>query len=129
MLLGNSQNLQDGGKININDYRELCARALGVGTKISYSPGASFQVITRIAPTDSVGATQNDRTQRNGCRGESCIRPSGGANVAGDHKDRPYGTHANSLGRIIQAFKSITTHQYVVGVKNNGWLSFPGRFW
>jgi len=70
----------------------------------------------------------------NDCRGESCIRP--GSNIRpdvagekGDHKDRPYGTADNSLGRVIQAFKSLTTHTYVNGVNNHGWQPFPGRLW
>ncbi|MCD6336222.1 MAG: hypothetical protein J7M27_13010 [Candidatus Latescibacteria bacterium] len=47
----------------------------------------------------------------------------------GDHKDRPYGTLPGTLGRIVQAFKSITTHQYIRGVKQNGWPPFPGKLW
>lgn len=76
-------------------------------------------------------------------RGESCIRPGSDirpdvADVAGekgdhirkgDHKDRPYGTADNSLGRVIQAFKSLTTHTYVSGVNNHGWQPFTGRLW
>ena len=34
-----------------------------------------------------------------------------------------------SLGRIIQAFKSITTHEYIKNVKQNGWAPFPGKLW
>jgi putative transposase len=87
-------------------------------------------------------------------RGESCIRPREFGNniiltnghgcgdhshvidhghVQGDHKDRPYttpnGTKDGSLGRIVQAFKSITTHEYIVGVKNNRWPQFNGKLW
>lgn len=47
----------------------------------------------------------------------------------GDHKDRPYGTADNSLGRVIQAFKSLTTHTYINGVNNHGWHPIPGRLW
>ncbi len=63
-------------------------------------------------------------------RGESCIRPCVQADhKEGDHKDRPYGTTKNSIGRIIQAFKSITTHQYTIGVKQQGWPPYAGRIW
>lgn len=75
-------------------------------------------------------------------RGESRIRPGGvgGDDGLGDHKDRPYdvgrdvggrprGTLARSLGRVVQGFKSITTHEYIVGVKEQGWTAFPGRLW
>ena len=33
------------------------------------------------------------------------------------------------LGDIIGAFKSITTHQYIQGVKQDGWQSFDGKLW
>jgi putative transposase len=77
-------------------------------------------------------------------RGESChpprarrgIRPEGlGDGELGDeHEVRPYGrpgrgTAARSLGRVIQAFKSMTTHAYVQGVKHRGWSRFEGRLW
>jgi hypothetical protein len=48
---------------------------------------------------------------------------------SGDHEDRPYGTMAGSLGRTIQAFKSTTTHEYVLGIRRRGWASFHGRLW
>jgi len=34
-----------------------------------------------------------------------------------------------TLGDIIGAFKSLTTHEYIMGVKNNGWKSFDKRLW
>jgi len=64
------------------------------------------------------------------CRGESRIRPGDyHESNLGDHKDRPYGTTAGSVGRIIQAFKSIVTHEYVVGVRQNRYPPFHGRLW
>jgi REP element-mobilizing transposase RayT len=87
----------------------------------------------------------------NDCRGESCIRPVcirptcirpvsvGNADGhiedenQGEHKVRPYvhpnGTDENSLGRVIQALKSLTTHTYVTGVKESNWPPFPGKLW
>lgn len=59
-------------------------------------------------------------------RGESCIRPD---DSMGDHQDRPYGTATNSIGRIIQAYKSITTNKNILGVKKNDWRPFPRRLW
>jgi len=47
----------------------------------------------------------------------------------GDHKDRPYGTTTGSLGRILQAFKSTTTHEYVMDVRHRGLAPFRGRLW
>ncbi len=47
----------------------------------------------------------------------------------GDHKDRPYGTLPGTVGRVVQAFKSITTHEYTRGVKQCGWPRFKGKIW
>ncbi len=52
----------------------------------------------------------------------------------GDHKDRPYevismGTKEGSVGRIVQAFKSISTNQYGEGVRIHDWPTFPGKLW
>lgn len=46
-----------------------------------------------------------------------------------DYQDRPQGTLPNTLGRIIQAFKSLTTCEYVKGVRQYGWSPFPQRLW
>ena len=63
-------------------------------------------------------------------RGESCIRPNPHNRPnQGDHKDRPYGTWAGTIGRIMQTFKSTTTHEYIIGVRQYGWFSFPGKLW
>jgi len=62
---------------------------------------------------------------------ESCIRPplNGEHENQGEHKVRPYGTPAGSVGRIVQAFKSMTTNAYIHGVNEHGWPPFPGRLW
>ena len=43
--------------------------------------------------------------------------------------ERPNGTSTGSIGRIIQAFKSITTNNYIQNVQQHGWLPFPGKLW
>jgi REP element-mobilizing transposase RayT len=79
-------------------------------------------------------------------RGESCIRPpathpqnimhfdQGDRLDRGEHKVRPYGkrprgTGEGSMGRIVQAFKSMTTHQYLQGIREYGWQPFSGKLW
>jgi hypothetical protein len=64
-------------------------------------------------------------------RDESCIRPdySIADHGEGDHKDRPYGTESNSIGRIIQAYKSITTNKYISCGKKNNWKPVIRRLW
>jgi len=55
--------------------------------------------------------------------------------VDGEHKVRPYGegrprgTLPGTISRIIQALKSITTNEYIVGVRQNSWTPFQGRLW
>lgn len=34
-----------------------------------------------------------------------------------------------TLGDVTGAYKSITTNHYIIGVKQNGWPSFPGKLW
>jgi REP-associated tyrosine transposase len=77
-----------------------------------------------------------------GRRGEPCVRPNDkprvhsvnneygkGDPTKGEHKVRPYGTRPDSLGRIVQGFKSKTTHEYIGGVKQKGWTPFSGKLW
>ncbi len=53
----------------------------------------------------------------------------------GDHKDRPYlagrpkGTVPNSVGRAVQAFKSLTTRRYIEKVRADRWTRYEGRLW
>src|SRR5262249_43007646 len=41
----------------------------------------------------------------------------------------PKGTLLGTIGRIIQAFKSISTHEYTIEVKERGWAPFQGKLW
>ncbi|MCJ7524623.1 MAG: transposase [Candidatus Aminicenantes bacterium] len=71
------------------------------------------------------------------CRGEPCVRPEPCIHPRslddhieeGEHEVRPYGTESGSLGRIIQAYKSITTHNYIQQMKNFHWPEFQKRLW
>ena len=36
---------------------------------------------------------------------------------------------APTLGEIVAAFKSITTNEYIRGVKQHDWPSSPGKLW
>ena len=47
--------------------------------------------------------------------------------VIGEHTS---GEHTGSpLHRVIQWFKTMTTNEYIRGVKQYGWAPFPGRLW
>ncbi len=50
-------------------------------------------------------------------RGEPCVRPET------DNISLP------PLGKFIQAFKSLTTNGYILGVKQQGWKEFPDKLW
>ncbi|MBM3190823.1 MAG: transposase [Chloroflexi bacterium] len=43
--------------------------------------------------------------------------------------ERPLGTLAGSLGRILQVLKALTTRAYIRGVREEGWPPFEGRLW
>lgn len=53
------------------------------------------------------------------------------APLVGAHtlSDRTVHTHAKTLGKIVGTFKSITTHQYAIGVKQQNWTPFSGKLW
>jgi putative transposase len=76
--------------------------------------------------------------------GDHRDRPYGDANRRGDLYDRPAdetipgfvreyqhpkGTADGSLGRIIQLFKTVTTHEYIRGVHDLSWPPFEKRLW
>ena len=48
---------------------------------------------------------------------------------AGNEPRKASGTLPGTIGRILQAFKSISTHAYTQGVKHQGWSPFTGRLW
>jgi len=40
------------------------------------------------------------------------------------------GEHTGSpIHRVVQWFKTMTTNEYIRGVKQNGWQPFPGKLW
>mgnify|MGYP003565254145 FL=1 len=50
------------------------------------------------------------------------------------HEGQPQGVAPTDDGRmslsdIVHRFKSFTTHLYSKGVKEQGWVPFPGRLW
>lgn len=73
---------------------------------------------TRPAPTD--GVTPNDTV------GASFM---GAPIMDAPDMDTPVTDVIPTLGDIIGAFKSITTHKYIQGVHNRGWPGFDRRLW
>lgn len=52
-----------------------------------------------------------------------------GADVSSGAGTSPAPTNKPTLGNIIGAFKSITTHEYILGVDNKNWPQFYKRLW
>jgi putative transposase len=62
-------------------------------------------------------------------RGEPCVHPQQPTDRASLEVQHPKGTEPNSIGRIVQTFKSITTNTIIKGVRELGWIPFEKRFW
>jgi putative transposase len=71
-------------------------------------------------------------------RADPCVGPNA-AHPPGGHAGPPLPGNAAEgvrgdprvapLPRLIQWFKTMTTNEYIRGVKNLGWTPFPGRLW
>ncbi|MEO0109009.1 MAG: transposase [candidate division WOR-3 bacterium] len=62
----------------------------------------------------------------------AAARPGTHANGVGAHTGaplQPRGRNPTSLPRIIQWFKTMTTNEYIRGVRQYAWPDFPGHFW
>ena len=53
----------------------------------------------------------------------------GAARYGRDSTNSASGQHHSKLGDIVNWFKTMTTNQYIRGVKQNGWLPFGGKLW
>jgi len=84
-------------------------------TRIELNPSPS--------PVDLISVRYS---MRSNCRGAPCGYPK----TVGDSPQRT-GTRPapTGLGNIVGAFKSITTPEYIRGVKQHGWAPFPGKLW
>ncbi|XOF34189.1 MAG: transposase [Candidatus Electrothrix sp. YB6] len=54
------------------------------------------------------------------------MQPSRQVQPGQTHRSAPTGT---SLSDVVQWFKTMTTNEYIRGVKQNGWQPFPGKLW
>ena len=57
------------------------------------------------------------------------VEPEFGADTGPGAGIKPAPTHKPTLGDIVGAFKSITTHEYIQGVDNKNWRQFHKRLW
>ncbi len=61
-------------------------------------------------------------------KGEHAVRPYANGQARAEYV-HPNGTQADSIGRIVQLFKTFTTQEYIKGVRGQGWPPFEKRFW
>lgn len=45
------------------------------------------------------------------------------------HRVAPTKNHNPTVGNIVDWFKTMTTNEYIRGVKQHGWSPFPGKLW
>ena len=75
-----------------------------------------------LRPNETVRSDNNINVERNNVQGK-CVK------IEGEH-DKIEGEHAGSpLRGVIQWFKTMTTNEYIRGVKKLGWEPFDGKLW
>jgi putative transposase len=60
------------------------------------------------------------------------LTPAGGEHLGGEHLGGEHlgGEHTGSpLRTVVQWFMTMTTNEYIRGVKQQGWTPFPGKLW
>ncbi len=61
---------------------------------------------------------------------EPCVCPTTKGSIVKGHADRKAGGHISPpLPAIVQWFKTMTTNEYIRGVKQHGWAAFSQRLW
>lgn len=59
-----------------------------------------------------------------------CVRPTDNGAYPNRGERTDQGEHAGSpLRRVVQWFKTMTTNEYIRGVKQHRWPTFPGKLW
>ena len=133
-------NLNGAGKIIETEWKDLPKR-------FSFAQLDEFVIMPNhihgiIILTDRGQKSENNISNS---RGEPRVRPvsvhqnhdwpdSWHCQKQGEYKIRPYrfrprGTLAGSLGRVIQAFKSVSTCEYIAGVRHCHGTPFRGKLW
>ena len=58
-----------------------------------------------------------------------CVRPDSPAQTGQTHRSAPTGVVGTSLSRVVQWFKTMSTNEYIRGVKQHGWQPFTAKLW
>lgn len=86
--------------------------SVGVDCVVSGGVGADL----RVCPDEKDNVCPDDVVDYQNTQGKQ------NQNVQGEHIGSP-------LRDIIQWFKTMTTNEYIRGVKKYGWIGFPGKLW
>jgi putative transposase len=118
--------LNDAGKMVVTEWEAIVGRFPNVELGIYVVMPNHFHAIVMIRDATSVGAGLVPAPVTS----EENI-PFNGMNPGEDRaaiKAAPTG-NLPTLGQILGAFKSITTHAYIHGVDEKGWPQFDKRLW
>ena len=97
--------------------------------------GGIVGVDPRVNPDDPHGIEQSHEVDPTGDGQSREIGQSHGIAPTDDGQSREIGqSHGiaptgSSLSTIVQWFKTMTTNEYIRGVKQLGWTPFPGKLW
>ncbi|MCF6255245.1 MAG: transposase [Gammaproteobacteria bacterium] len=110
--------LNDAGRMVVARWLDLAQRFTGIGlNEYTVMPNHFHGIIELLVGVPLVG-TQNEDTQNMG-QPQPERQPQPG---------QPQGI-APTVGDIVGAFKSITTNEYIHGVKQNHWPRFDKKLW
>ncbi|NMB97481.1 MAG: hypothetical protein GYA02_12870 [Clostridiaceae bacterium] len=103
---------------------------------VGHTVGADLRVCpdTNIAETNILGEQENNILGEHGNNilgeHENNILGEQETNILGEHENYILGEHIGSpLHRVVQWFKTMTTNEYIRGVKTLGWKPFDGKLW
>ena len=103
---------------------------------VGQTVGADLRVCpdTNIADTNILGEHETNilGEQENNILGEQETNILGEQEnyILGEHENYILGEHIGSpLHRVVQWFKTMTTNEYIRGVKTLGWKPFDGKLW
>ena len=95
---------------------------------VGHTVGADLRVCpdTNIADTNILGEQETNILGEH----ETNILGEQETNILGEQENYILGEHIGSpLHRVVQWFKTMTTNEYIRGVKTLGWKPFDGKLW
>ena len=128
----------EAGRMIERTFEEMPAKYTGVRTDAFVVMPNHLHGIIKIENESSVGAAPRGRPVSLSNKPGNCLTDDvdRGRMVENRKQDKgqpqgvaPTDGRRMSLSDIVHRFKSFTTHLYSKGVKEQGWVPFPGRLW